>query len=142
MKKIQNIMIIIGIIYLIFIIGCSGATTESNEDNEKEVKKDNVELTITAKELSDKYKENELRADEKYKDKIIEVSGVIDSISKVFGQTSIGLASNDLFGVNCMFESKYESKIAKLNKGDKITIIGHVNRYGITVDISKCIIKE
>lgn len=85
-------------------------------------------IAITAATLVAAYKANEVAADKKYKDRLLDVTGRVDSISKgIGGGIYITLDSGQQFdfrSVQAFPSDEYENKAAKLNKGAKITIHG------------------
>lgn len=157
-KTIKILIIIVMIIFLIGLGSCalltifigSSANEEIKEENNKDSKvekavDDNkkVDLVIPAVKLSEDYEANELKADEKYKGKIAEVTGEVEDISKVFEKTSITLKGKGfLYSIHCNFETENEKEVININKGQKITIIGYIDGYGISVDMSKCRVKK
>lgn len=89
-----------------------------------------VPIKISAIKLSEEYNENQVAADQKYKNKLVEISGVIQSIGTDIGGTPyIVLKGREfsLFGVQCMFDKSQIDKLAALNKEQSITIICRVS---------------
>jgi hypothetical protein len=87
-------------------------------------------LKISALQLSEEYNANKVAADQKYEDKILEVSGTIDSIGKdILDTPYVTLKGREfsIFGVQCMFDKSQEDKLAKLVKDQSITITGKVS---------------
>lgn len=100
--------------------------TESESEEEISI----PPIKISALQLSEEYNANKIAADQKYKDRILEVSGVINSIDKdILNTPYITLRGQEfsLFGVQCMFDKSQEDKLAKLIKGQSITITGKVS---------------
>lgn len=83
-------------------------------------------IDVTARELEKAYAENEVAADERYRGKVLRVSGVIDQISKdALGEMVVMLRSpNVMGGVHCTFDDKQKSQVASLKKGQKVTLRG------------------
>jgi hypothetical protein len=79
---------------------------------------------ISAKQLLSEYQANEARADEKYKGKLLKLSGSVDSIDKdIFDNPIIWLKTDDMFSkVMVKFSSKDNTHAATLNKNDNIEI--------------------
>ena len=108
-------------IILVIIIGGGIAVyymwnkPERNIANEKGIE-------ITAVQLVNEFQENELEANKKYLDKVIQVTGNINAVGdNQEGMTTLTLSSDDAFtGVFCMLKEK----AAGLKVGDKITIKG------------------
>ncbi|CAM1343228.1 OB-fold protein [Tenacibaculum aestuarii] len=85
----------------------------------------NVDFEVTAKQLFDTYEKNEVAADEKYKNKKIAVTGIINEIGKdITNAPYVSLKVDFLKNVTCYFSSENNKIISKLQKGQKITIAG------------------
>lgn len=88
-------------------------------------------IKITALQLSSDYKDNEVAADAKYKDKSIEVSGIVDAIGKDLLETPyIALQSYQyaiVDRVQCMFSKSDEPQLATISKGQQIILQGEVS---------------
>lgn len=86
---------------------------------------------LTADELVDEYKKNQIGADQKYKDKLIQVTGRVSDIGKLpLAGYYVDLTSSgegDVFGIKCILdkdEKGAEEKAGKLKAGDTVTIAG------------------
>lgn len=125
----------IGGVFLLFIIlGMIGSDPDvqvASENREQEKNEAQVaEIKVTAVELSQAYDNNKVSADVKYKDKIVEVSGIVDSIGKdILNDPYVTLKgrATSLFGVQCMFSRASEGELANLSKGQSITLKGRVD---------------
>lgn len=115
-------------------------TTVSTEENKnsKETKKEPVkeevkepELSITAKELVNAYKENEVAADSKYKGKLATVTGTVESIDSSIGDEAVVSLSSgneyDFESVLCYIKEDNKEKAGQLKKGQQITIVGKLS---------------
>ncbi len=114
MKNIKSLLSI----FLFIIIGFGSLEEFENLDQNPKVTSDsNPSVTISASKLYKEYNENEIAADEKYKGKIIEVTGVIRDIGNdIMDNAYITLVGNEYFGdIQCYFNEK--SVVAKLSKG-------------------------
>ena len=91
--------------------------------------------------LYKEYNANEIAADEKYKGKIIEVTGVIRDIGNdIMDNAYITLVGNEYFGdIQCYFNEK--SVVASLSKGKRITVMGSCSGLMMNVHLNDCIIK-
>ena len=91
-----------------------------------------VAIQISAKDLLNAYDENELNADNQYKDKLLD-------------DVYVTLGDGDEFSfttVQCYFKDKEEiDKVATLKSGDEITIIGKCDGQFFNVDLKDCKIK-
>ena len=101
-------------------------TNVSTENNNK--KQMEPELNISATELINAYKENEIKADKMYKGKIVEVNGIVDGINSGIDDKAIVILSDgDEFSfdnVQCCIDDENQDKACELKKGENITIIG------------------
>ena len=99
-------------------------------------------ITVTAVTLSKEYTANEVAADQKYKGKMVEVSGVVDSIGKDIGNTPYitlkGDPKNVLANIQCMFGKEYQDRLAKISKGQQLSVIGTVSGKMINVLLQDC----
>ena len=104
----------------------SKQTSVSNKNSNK--KQMEPELNISATELINAYKENEVKADKMYKGKIVEVSGIVDGIdSGISDDAIVRLSDGDEFSfddVICYIDNDNQNKACELNKGQNVTIIG------------------
>eukprot|EP00914_Ancora_sagittata_P003297 GHVO01006842.1.p1 GENE.GHVO01006842.1~~GHVO01006842.1.p1 ORF type:complete len:169 (+),score=5.55 GHVO01006842.1:27-533(+) len=159
-NKLRNTIIIISaiaavsaitfIIFIMIVVGSVGSRVNDviEEEAKKvkivdDVKNDKVkpDMVITAYELSRDYEENELRADKKYKGKLVKVDGEVEDISKILGSSGITLVGYEFSWISCNFAEVDEESIAKLDKGDKVSVVGYIDGYGFSVDMSKCKLK-
>jgi hypothetical protein len=107
--------------------GSSGSDDDTKTESAKDAKAD---LTVDAKDIIKDYKENEVAADEKYKNKIVQVSGVVNEIKKDF-MDEIYVSVNtgkelEFEDVWVYFDGDATKKAKALKKGDKITVKGKV----------------
>ena len=104
----------------------SKQTSASNENSNK--KQMEPELSISAAELINAYKENEVKADKMYKDKIVEVNGIVDAVdSGIDDKAVVRLSDGDEFSfynVHCYIDDENQDKACELKKGENVTIIG------------------
>ena len=93
--------------------------------------------------LIQEYKDNEVSADNKYKDKTVKVTGIVKDIGKDILDSAY-ITINDGKDITwdyaqCYFKNKDEvAKIENLSKGDTVTLIGKVSNYSLTLTINKC----
>ena len=114
-----------GLIFAL-LLACS-----SEREETKSVQSEGPAVSITADQLFNAYKANEVAADEKFKDKVLLVSGTIDNIGKDITDTPYVVlkAGGDFSfgGVQCMFDDKAKGQLANLQKGQKVQIKGKCN---------------
>jgi enamine deaminase RidA (YjgF/YER057c/UK114 family) len=89
------------------------------------------QISVTSIDIAKDYSENEVAADEKYKGKIIEISGKISSIDNgTFDDEMIIKLSDgqyDFSGPICYMEKSEREKVLALKKGASVTLIGEGN---------------
>jgi hypothetical protein len=83
---------------------------------------------LTTDELIKQYQENELAADGKYKNQVVQVTGQVGKVGKhPLGYPFVQLGSaqeDDLFGVTCYLTEAGAQEAAKLQVGAKVTLKG------------------
>lgn len=121
------------VVVLFIVIGASGGGSSSspsasagNSSNSQPVEA----MKVTSAEIVADYKENGVAADAKYKDKLVEISGTVETIDKdILDTPYIALESYQyaiVDKVQCMFSRSNESELATVAKGQKITLRGKV----------------
>ena len=102
--------------------------TSVSIDENSNKKQMEPELSISATELINAYKENEVKADKIYKGKIVEVNGIVDGIdSGIDDKAIVRLNDGDEFSfdnVQCCIDNENQDNACELNKGENVTIIG------------------
>jgi len=97
---------------------------------------------VTAKQIVDDYKANEVSADAKYKGKEFEISGVVETIGKDIMDTPyIALESYEyaiVDKVQCMFNKGSEAELATVSKGQKITLKGEISGKLGNILVKRC----
>ena len=101
----------------------------------------NPVLMVNSKTLYKAYSNNEIAADEKYKGKIIQVSGIIRDIGKdLMDDAYITLIGDDFFGdIQCFFPNK--SDLIYLKKGQRVSVVGYCDGLFLNVLLKNCIVK-
>lgn len=161
-------VIVIGVIIVIAIIGNSGDDNNSSKDNQsqsvaqnsstekktevktEEVAEEPVEevpaVVTTSAEIAKDYSENEVAADEKYKDKMIEVSGKVTGVDNGITDNELIVKLSDgeydFSGPWCYMKPSEKEKVIALKKGQQVTLIGKGNSATIGSPMIKdCVIK-
>ncbi|MHC5079772.1 MAG: OB-fold protein, partial [Planctomycetota bacterium] len=119
---------------------------------EEEVKKASSEkpaegkpaLTVSAAQLFKDYEENEVAADEKYKGKILQVSGEVSDIGKdIMDKMYVNLKTENMFmHVQCYFSDKHKDKLKTMKKGQQVTIKGKCDGKLMGVNLRGCLLVE
>ena len=133
---------IIGIIIVIIIIAAAVGGKAKKEESEKNISAAPA-LTINAKELIDAYKANEVAADQQYKGKIVQVTGVSDRIGKVLGSSYVTVGTGAQFEIpqiQCSVDEKEEARLASLKQNTKITVKGKVTGLSLNISLDDCVV--
>ncbi len=99
-------------------------TNKQKQDNKTESKIEDI-MEVSYKTLHKDYMDNPIAADAKYKGKKLQLIGEVYNIDReIAGNTYITFYIDFLQDVRITFKKSEESKVAKLKKGQKITIKG------------------
>lgn len=127
----------------------SSTSTSSNSNSSTSNSSNNsasqTPIKVTSEELKKAYESNEVSAEEKYKGKTVIVTGKIREIRTSSGKAVIGLSDEKgayIDDVSCRFDdNSQDSRIAKLSKGQTITIKGTVGSNIVSIYIDDCTIQ-
>jgi len=102
-------------------------STDTDKDTQK-VQSQAASYTVSANQLYSEYNSNEVAADAKYKGKVVIVSGTIQDIGKdIMDDAYIVIGGKGfLDGVQCTFTKGEQSSVARLSKGQQVTVKGEV----------------
>ena len=101
---------------------------------------------VQAPSLHREFNENEVQAGNKYKDKLLRVSGIVDRVEKdVLGSGITVHLKADEYGfatVQCLFSEEHAEELARLSSGQNISIDGTCSgrMTGRTVYLRECTI--
>ena len=138
-----------GLRIVLSVAGLAGFTIlavgsmESEEKTQKAVTSQDPVATLTAKELFKAYEDNEVSADAKYKDKIVQVSGVIEDIGKDLTDSIYVILRVDphgIGGIQCFFSDSDAGRVANFRKGQHLTVKGKCSGKMMNVLIRGCVI--
>lgn len=155
---------LIAIIAIVVIIGIIGSTsdtentssdvaskrtdtTSKSDKKEKTTEKPEEEIMkIDPETLITDYEANEVKGDEIYEGKTMELTGIVGDIGKDIAEdVYITFEREDEFAftaVQCYFKDKTQiEKVMDLSKGDKITLQGKCDGKFGNVLIKNCVIK-
>jgi hypothetical protein len=107
-----------------------------------------AEKVISVKNITDilsAYKNNEVRADNIYKGKIIKVTGIVDSIKKdIMDDLYVTIGTGARFEipqVQAFFGDSQNSKLSNLNSGENVTVVCRVSGLMMNVIVKDCSIR-
>ena len=129
MKKIVKwiVIIVIALFIIGLIFGSDDAETTKTSTSSETVAEAPTETAtpVTAQEIFEAYDNNEVAADQQYKDKPLLVTGTVSGISSDFmDDAQVQLAtSNEFMDVMASGDDTFNSAAATLSKGQKITML-------------------
>ena len=99
-------------------------------------------ISLTAAELMKQYEQDEIAANKKFADKVLEVNGTVIAIEHSDSTANIQLASGEQMGnINCSFIFSKDAPIKLPAKNTNITIKGHCIGYLVDVNLVDCVIE-
>ena len=99
------------------------SSTSGSSSTASEKPKEASTIKVTAQAYYEAYDGNEVAADGKFKDKLIEITGEVESVEKTLGTVYVALKGADMFAqVRCGLED--ESGAASISKGSVVTLVG------------------
>ncbi|MFY9620393.1 MAG: hypothetical protein WAM70_09950 [Pyrinomonadaceae bacterium] len=137
------------VLWLALILGCSTspqnnpASSGSGSSPSAASTPSAPPISVTALALATAYDNNEVAADEKYNGKTLLITGKVESIDTVFGNTSVTLQGKELslVSVQCFVDDSQKSAVARLNKGQTANVQGTCDGKSLNVEIKDCVIK-
>lgn len=134
-------IIVAGIVAVLGFVA-SGCETDTSSDE----KVGKADMKVEATKILKEFENNEAAADGKYKDKTLEVSGVVAKIdTQVMDDEKYNIQIGgggqfEMFTVNCNGQSA--DAVAKIKKGQKITVVGKFDDGGdLGVELEPCEVK-
>lgn len=126
------VMIALGGLYLLGMLG--------RHSDERGPYVEGRTRTVTATTLYDEYRANEVAADEKYRDTVVCVTGIVDGIGKdILDTPYITLQADDhIWGVQCMFGEDQQAQLARLTRGQMVTVRGKCEGFLVNVLLRGC----
>lgn len=104
-------------------------------------------IRTTARKLCGDYEANAIAADEKYKDKILSVSGVVTDMNHgAMGELYLILSGDpdnefSITNIQCYFSEDYAKRIARIQKGQIVTVKGKCEGKLMNVLLKECIVE-
>ena len=121
MKNVASLLL-----FGVFLLALLGSESEEEKAKKDEkVASSEVTMRVTAKTLLKDYEANELAFEEKYVDKVLAVTGTIDDVGRAIDSLSVGFKAESggtLNQVTAYFSESHKSALAKLKKGQSVTV--------------------
>ena len=103
-------------------------------------------LHASVKDILLAYKNNEIGADNKYKGRQVEVSGIVIDIKKgLMGNMYVTMgtgAKYEIRKLQAFFDDSMSAALGQLNHGDRLTIVCEIDGLMVNVLAKKCTIKS
>jgi hypothetical protein len=119
----------------------SGSTTsEQVSDQSTSQASSEPAIEITAVQLLEEYNNNKFAADEKYRGKVLVVTGMVTTIGQVLNPyvTIASESGYDIISVQCEFDRSQKGELAKFGKGTKLKIKGVCKGEFVNVMLEDC----
>jgi tRNA_anti-like len=106
------------------------------------------DFSVTAEAMMKEYIADERSADRKYQDKLVEVTGTVDSVACKHttgsGRMMLGLAgAKRTFSIVCSVPPEDEHMLNRLFHGQKVKVTGKCSkRYSHSVELYPCVVRE
>ena len=137
--KTKKFKILVGVL-LLFGIGLFYIINLYNKPL-KNIKKSSADINISAQQLLDDYQKDEILANKKYINNIIQISGEISNIKIDNGNSIIVLKNiNGESSVMCHMLAEENLSILKLKKNSQIIVKGMCTGYLLDVILVRCIL--
>ena len=125
------VLIVIALFVVVGSFGDSDSGGSASQSSREEVSAEPT-YTVTAFEMAGEYKANEVAAEAKYKGKLVEISGTVDTIGNDALDTPfIAFATENQYEIinriQCMFSRNDITTLSGVSKGERITLRGEVS---------------
>lgn len=123
----------LAVIVFIMVVANSGDSTTGTEQTStsQEAQQPVAAIKVTAEVLRKAYATNQVSADQQYEDKLVEISGTVDTIGKdILDEAYITFEAKEQYAfdkVQCMFSASEENSIANFKKGQSVVVQGKVS---------------
>lgn len=113
-----------GAVVLAALLACNSGGSSSSTGGSKPSQPAGPAISVTAKQLFEDYQKNEVSADDKYKGKLLKVSGTVHSIDKdAFDNMILRLATpNQFMSVAATMNVSEKAKLGQMAKGQAATV--------------------
>jgi len=124
-----------------FLLIAFGSDDETETETEISLKE--PAITVSARQLHADYEANGVAADGKYKGKVLQVTGVVNTIDRdIMDKIYVTLKGDQYFGdIQCFFAESHVGAASQLSKGQTITVKGKCDGKFMNVMLKGCIIE-
>jgi len=96
------------------------------------------DVSLEAVKIVDDFSSDEIMANTTYLDKIVQVSGIINSIKTENETVIVALAGNSFGDVLCYLSEESKTKVNTLKEGQRVTLKGICTGFLLDVVLVKC----
>ena len=151
----KKILMWVGIVFVVLVVigifaggkeSSNATSAESNSEQTAQTVQEEAPIQVKASELLNAYKNNEIAANQQFKDKSLLVTAIVESIeADLMDEPYLVLKAGDQFEFNkpqAHLAKEDEAKAATLSKGQQITLrcIGN-SEVGGTPMLKDCVIQ-
>lgn len=141
MKKMITILLVIFVVFAMII---TGSYLYFRYMPDKNIARESVDYSFTAQNLAKEYEKNPVGSDNKFIDRIIEVTGVISEISTDQNNSVVFILRDkeSTIGVLCTLNAKSTKKASRFKIGDDVKVRGACSGMLFEVVLNKCVIVD
>lgn len=138
-KKLRHIASAIAVAGFLFIAFGS----DDEKTTETEIAAETPAIEVSARQLYADYEANGVAADEKYKGKVLRVTGKVNTIDRdIMDKIYVTLKGDEYFGdIQCFFAEDHVKTASQLSKGQTITVKGKCDGKMMNVLLKGCVIE-
>ena len=135
------------------LLVCAASSKKPSDKQSKSVEKEKAEMSVTAAEILANHDDNPLRWDERFRGKVVEVTGTIKNVehSVITDDPVITLeppkpenpdpdAEWSFDRVSCYLADSQVSKATEVKVGQQLTVKGRVKGWSLGADLSPCVL--
>lgn len=127
------------VVLLLVLIGAFVGYKMYNKPHEN-IENATADLKISAEQLFTEFETDENAANEKYLDKLVQVSGTVQSAdTDENGITKVILDSGGMFGVVCQLDELSEHKRKDFSEGEQVNFKGKCTGINMDVLLVRCV---
>lgn len=132
-----SIIVLIALVVIIGMISGGDNNDQPANNTVETATLDEPLIVVSAREIASDYDDNEVAADQKYKGKILEVSGIVASIDSSVGDQAIVqlVGKNEFQTVSTQGNNDFTQYATTLKKGQNVVLICEGDgAYGVFFD--------
>lgn len=136
-------------VWLLFIfapVGNKAPAPPANSSPRASSAKSDPPVQVNIGQLLSNYKDNEVRADNLYKGKQVQITGIVGNIKKdIMNSLYVTLGTGAQFEipeVQAFFDDSMNSQLGGLSKGQQLTVVCRVSGLMMNVLVKECVIQQ